>query len=258
MRKAKIKKGRDKRNNQANQSPQSFDFVTTPLTDKRNATTIKPRTDAQHRYMQAIKSETLIFATGPAGTGKTYLCAALAAEALENKRIDKIILTRPAVEAGEKLGFLPGELEEKYEPYLQPFRDVFNERLGASFAEYLIKHKRIEPAPLAYLRGRAFKNCWVILDEAQNTTPLQMKMFLTRIGENCKVIVNGDLAQKDIPGKSGLEDAVSRLSDLNDSRIVAFASADVVRSGIVKDILERYEPDPVVPGIMSEPMSLAA
>lgn len=208
---------------------------------KRDRAPIKPLNEAQARYIGAIKTSTLTFATGPAGSGKTWICAALAAQALENKQIDKIIITRPAVEAGEKLGFLPGELEEKFDPYLQPFRDVLNDRLGQSFVDYLIKRKRIEAAPLGYMRGRTFKNAFVILDEAQNTTPVTMKLFLTRIGENCKVIVNGDVSQKDISGESGLADAVNKLSHLASVKHIKFSKDDIVRSGIVQEIVEAYE-----------------
>lgn len=208
---------------------------------KADRSPIVPKTDSQKRYINAIKSHQLVFATGPAGTGKTWICAALAAQALESKQIDKIIITRPAVEAGEELGFLPGEMEEKFDPYLRPFRDVLDERLGKSFVEYMIKMGRIEAAPLAYMRGRTFKNAYVILDEGQNTTPTQMKMFLTRIGENCRVIVNGDLNQKDIRGKSGLDDAIKRLGFIPSVRCVEFGKSDVVRSGLVQEIVEAYE-----------------
>jgi phosphate starvation-inducible PhoH-like protein len=208
---------------------------------KRDKTPIRPLNEAQKRYSNAIKAFTLTFATGPAGTGKTFVCAALAAQALESGEIDKIIITRPAVEAGESMGFLPGEIEEKFDPYLQPFRDVLNERLGKTFVEYLLKEGRIEAAPLAYMRGRTFKNAYVILDEAQNTTPTQMKMFLTRIGENCKIIVNGDMSQKDIPGQSGLEDAVARLSFIPSIKHVRFTTDDIVRSGLVQEIVSAYD-----------------
>lgn len=208
---------------------------------------IEPKTEAQKRYIAAIKSFTLTFATGPAGTGKTWLCGALAAQALDAGEIDKIVITRPAVEAGESLGFLPGELEDKFDPFLQPFRDVLNERLGKTFVDYLIKTGRIEAAPLAYMRGRTFKRAYVILDEAQNTSPMQMKMFLTRIGHDCKVIVNGDMSQKDIHGKSGLDDAVARLSFIPAIKHVRFSKEDVVRSGLVQEIVQAYD-DPTPDG----------
>jgi phosphate starvation-inducible protein PhoH and related proteins len=201
---------------------------------------IEPKTDNQRRYINAIKSFDLIVGTGPAGCGKTYLAAGLAAEALLTKKTEKIIVTRPAIDAGESLGFLPGELDEKYEPYLQPVRQVFLERMGKGHMEYALKSGDIEPSPLAYMRGMTFKNCWVILDEAQNVTPSQMKMFLTRIGQNCKVIVCGDPDQVDLPGPSGLSDAVDRISWIPNVKVIRFGEDDVVRSGIVRDILSSY------------------
>lgn len=208
---------------------------------KRSTTPIVPLNETQKRYLNAMRSFILTFATGSAGTGKTWLCAAYAAQLLDEGVIDKIIITRPAVEAGESLGFLPGELEEKFDPYLQPFREVLEERLGKSYVSYLIKVGKIEAAPLAYMRGRTFKNAFVILDEGQNTTPTQMKMFLTRIGHDCRVVVNGDTAQKDVHGKSGLEDAVERLSFIPSIKHINFSHADIVRSGIVQEIVTAYD-----------------
>jgi len=219
------------------------DFFEPRKTEKVDRSPIEPLNDSQHRYISAIKTFELVFATGPAGTGKTWLCAALAAQALSEGVIDRIIVTRPAVEAGESLGFLPGEIEEKFDPYLQPFRDVLNERLGKSFVEYLLKTGKIEAAPLAYMRGRTFKRAFVILDEAQNTTPNQMKLFLTRIGHDCKVVVNGDIRQKDIHGTSGLQDAIQRVSHIPSVKCVRFTKEDVVRSGLVQEIVEAYETD---------------
>ena len=211
-------------------------------TVKRDTSPITPLTEGQKRYLNAMKQFALTFATGPAGTGKTWMCAALAAQLLEAGQIEKIIITRPAVEAGENLGFLPGELEEKFDPYLQPFRDVLNERLGKSYVDLLIKRGIIEAAPLAYMRGRTFKKkVFVILDEAQNTTPTQMKMFLTRIGHDCRVVVNGDMAQKDVKGESGLEDAVVRLAYIPSIKHVRFTREDIVRSGLVQEIVEAYD-----------------
>jgi len=207
----------------------------------RTPPAVEPANAAQTRYVNAIKSSQLTFALGPAGTGKTWVCTGLAAQALHNGDIEKLIITRPAVEAGENLGFLPGELEEKFDPYLQPFRDSLYHFLGKSFTEYLIKAGKIEAAPLAYMRGRTFKNAWVILDEAQNTTPKQMKMFLTRLGSDCKMVVNGDTAQTDINGKSGLQDAVERLFYIPSIRVVKFKREDIVRSGLVQEIVECYE-----------------
>jgi phosphate starvation-inducible PhoH-like protein len=227
------------------QSDQTFSRDTSPTdyTPPRATQPLSPRSEVQWHYMTAIRESELTFGVGPAGTGKTYVCGALAAEALMNGEASRIIITRPAVESGERFGALPGELEEKYAPYLTPFRDVLDERLGRSHVSYLLKGGRIEAAPLAFMRGRTFRDSWVILDEAQNTTPGQMKMFLTRIGENCTVIVNGDERQKDIPGKSGLTDALERLSTLHRVRVIRFEREDVVRSGLVQDIVERYESD---------------
>lgn len=202
---------------------------------------IEGKTETQKRYINAIKNFKLIFATGSAGTGKTWLATALAAQALLNDRTEGIILTRPAVEAGESLGFLPGEIEEKFEPYLQPFKQVLYERLGKGKAEYMIKAGKIKAIPLAYLRGMTLRNCFVILDEAQNTSPTQMKMFLTRIGENCTVVVNGDTSQQDIRGESGLTDAIERLSYIPSVKIIEFKKEDIVRSGLVQEIVEAYE-----------------
>lgn len=205
---------------------------------------LQAQNERQQRYIDAIKHFDLIFGLGCAGTGKTYIAGAMACEMLEKKLVDKIIITRPAVDAGESLGFLPGELEEKYAPYIAAFRDVLDERLGKSFVEYLLKTGRIEAMPFAYMRGRTFKNAVVILDEAQNATPMQMKLFLTRIGENCKVIVDGDESQADIRD-SGLMDAVKRVRHIPSVKVVRFSKSDVVRSGLVQEIIESYEQTPV-------------
>lgn len=218
-----------------------YDDMPEPRRYVRDNSPIRAKTGAQERYIQAIKHFALTFATGPAGTGKTWLAAALAAQALEAKETERIIITRPAIEAGENLGFLPGELEEKFDPYLQPFRDVLIQRMGRGAFEYHLRVGNIEAVPLAYMRGRTFKNAWVILDEAQNTTPTQMKMFLTRIGEDCKVIVNGDVRQQDIRGESGLVDALRRVSFIPAVKVVEFGRGDVVRSGLVQEIVEAYE-----------------
>lgn len=212
----------------------------TEVVQRRAKTPIDPLNAKQGKYLSAIRSHTLVFGLGPAGTGKTYIAGSAAAEMLESKEVEKIIITRPAVDAGESLGFLPGELEEKYEPYIAAFRDVLNERLGKTYVEYLLKIGRIEAQPFAYMRGRTFKNAVVILDEAQNATPEQMKLFLTRIGENCTVIVDGDESQADIRN-SGLMDAVNRLSFIPSVKVIQFGTADIVRSGIVQEIIEAYE-----------------
>ena len=210
------------------------------IVQRRAKTPIEPLNPKQDKYLSAIRNGKLVFGLGPAGTGKTYIAGSAAAEMLESKQVEKIIITRPAVDAGESLGFLPGELEEKYEPYIAAFRDVLNERLGKTYVEYLLKIGRIEAQPFAYMRGRTFKNAVVILDEAQNATPEQMKLFLTRIGENCTVIVDGDESQADIKN-SGLMDAVKRLSYIPEVKVVQFGTADIVRSGLVQEIVEAYD-----------------
>jgi phosphate starvation-inducible PhoH-like protein len=231
--------GNSKSNNKRNPHATEPDPVV-PFHQPPAKTPLEARTETQKRYINAIKSFDLVYGLGPAGTGKTYVASSLAAEALSSKKIERIILTRPAVDAGESLGFLPGELEEKFEPYLRPFRDALIERMGKGPMEYAIKAGRIEPIPLAYMRGMTFKNCWVLLDEAQNVTPKEMKMFLTRIGENCKVIVSGDLDQPDIAGPSGLRDAVDRTKWIPNCKVISFKLEDVVRSGLCLDILKSY------------------
>ena len=208
---------------------------------KPNRQPITPLNEAQADYIKAIFGHAVTFGVGPAGTGKTWLAAMLAAEALASEQIERIIVTRPAVEAGESLGFLPGEQDEKYEPYFRPVHDALEEYLGTGALEYHLKAGNIEARPLAYLRGATFKDAWVILDEAQNTTPSQMKMFLTRIGRNAKIIVNGDPRQKDIPGESGLTDALTRLKGLGGCSFVRFTQKDIVRSGMCQAIASRYE-----------------
>jgi phosphate starvation-inducible protein PhoH and related proteins len=204
---------------------------------------VKPlvgRTANQREFMRSITENELSFGTGCAGTGKTYLAASIAAELLKDKTYTQIILTRPAVEAGEKLGFLPGLKEEKFAPYIEPFLDVFNERLGKSFTKYLVEHGHIQGKPLAYMRSKTFKDAFVILDEAQNCTPVQMELLLTRIGDNCKVVVCGDTRQKDIPGYSGLSDALSRLQNIAGIGMVEFGVEDCVRSILCKKIVKAY------------------
>ena len=204
---------------------------------------IKPKTVGQQRYVNAIDSNTIVFGIGPAGTGKTYLAVAKAVAAFRAKEVNRIILTRPAVEAGEKLGFLPGDLQQKVDPYLRPLYDALFDMLGAeNYARY---HERgnIEIAPLAYMRGRTLDDSFIILDEAQNTTPEQMKMFLTRIGFGSKVVVTGDVTQIDLPDgrKSGLVEAASVLKNVDDIEIVRFDERDVVRHKLVQSIIKAYE-----------------
>jgi phosphate starvation-inducible PhoH-like protein len=207
----------------------------------RRSTPFHPRSQAQGQYIAAIKSNKLVFGIGPAGTGKSYCAGALAAEELEARRIERIIISRPAVEAGEHMGFLPGDLHEKFDPYFDAFRDCLVDRLGKGAVECGMKNGRIVVSPLAYLRGKTFNDAFVVLDEAQNCTRAQLKMFLTRIGENCRVVVNGDIKQSDIGNQSGLQDAIDRLSGLPSVYVHEFEHDDIVRSGLVKDILLRYE-----------------
>jgi phosphate starvation-inducible PhoH-like protein len=202
------------------------------------------KTDAQRSYLNSIKVNTLTFGLGPAGTGKTFVAAWIAADMFERGDYTKLIITRPAIEAGEELGFLPGELEDKIEPYFVPVRETLERRLGKGKVEYLIKNEEIIFVPLAYMRGRTFDDAVVLLDEAQNTTPKQAKMFLTRIGERSKVIVNGDLNQSDIPGRNGLEDAITRLEGMKTIGVTRFSREDVVRSGLAQMIVEAYEGPP--------------
>jgi len=216
--------------------------VETAYSPPRSPQPLRAKNKSQQQYINAINTNMLTFGIGPAGTGKSYCAGALAAEALESGRIERIILTRPAVESGENLGFLPGDLDEKFSVYIDAFRDILNERLGAGTVDYCLRHGRIVAAPLAFMRGKTFNSkTFVILDEAQNTSPAQMKMFLTRIGEDCKVVINGDILQSDIRGPNGLADAVERLGGLPNVHIHEFEREDIVRSGLVRDIIDRYE-----------------
>lgn len=211
-----------------------------PVVRRKATEPLRAKTEIQGQYIAAIKTSDLIFAIGPAGTGKTYVAAAYAAEQLLDKRISKIIITRPNIEVGQSMGFLPGELEEKYAPYLAPFREVMIERMGKGMYEYCLKMDQISPQPLGYMRGATFTDSIVILDEAQNCTPAEMKMFLTRIGENCTVIVDGDPEQCDLNGPSGLDDALRRIPGIDGVAVVEFTEDDIVRSGLVRDILCAY------------------
>jgi len=204
---------------------------------------IRPKTLGQKKYVDAIKRSSIVFGVGPAGTGKTYLAVALAVYALKNKEIDKIILTRPAVEAGEKLGFLPGDMNEKVDPYLRPLFDALQEMMGQDAYLRHIERGSIEIAPLAYMRGRTLSNSFIILDEAQNTTKEQMKMFLTRMGENSRIVVTGDVTQIDLPKnvKSGMIDAIEVLDGVEGIEIVKLTAKDVVRHELVTRIIQAYE-----------------
>ena len=204
---------------------------------------VKCKTLGQKQYVDAIKQNTCTFAVGPAGTGKTYLAIAMAVVALKNKEIEKIILTRPAVEAGEKLGFLPGDLAQKVDPYLRPLYDALHEMMGVDAYQRLLERGAVEVAPLAYMRGRTLNDAFIILDEAQNTTSEQMKMFLTRMGMGSKMVITGDVTQIDLPtGKrSGLVEALEVLKDVPDIGIVRLSHRDVVRHELVQAIVRAYE-----------------
>ena len=207
-----------------------------------NGIMVRARTPNQHRMVDSLSKNDILFAIGPAGTGKTYTAVALAVRALKNKEIKRIILTRPAVEAGENLGFLPGDLKEKIDPYLRPLYDALDDMIPAEKLKLYLENRTIEIAPLAFMRGRTLDNCFVILDEAQNATDMQLKMFLTRMGPSAKFIVTGDVTQIDLPKKqqSGLYTALRILTDIKGIDIVYLSGEDVVRHKLVKRILEAY------------------
>ena len=204
---------------------------------------IKPKTIGQKEYVDAIKKRMIVFGVGPAGTGKTYLAMAMAINAFKNNEVNRIILTRPAIEAGEKLGFLPGDMQSKVDPYLRPLYDALYQIMGAESFLHNMEKGLIEVAPLAYMRGRTLDNAFIILDEAQNTTPAQMKMFLTRIGFGSKVVITGDLTQKDLPHEqaSGLDTALKVLKNVNEIAICRLTSSDVVRHPLVQKIVKAYD-----------------
>ncbi len=204
---------------------------------------IKPKTLGQQAYVRNIRDKMIVFGIGPAGTGKTYLAMAMAIQAFKENQVERIILTRPAIEAGEKLGFLPGDLQSKVDPYLRPLYDALNQIMGAETYHNNAEKGLIEVAPLAYMRGRTLDNAFIILDEAQNTTPAQMKMFLTRIGFGSKVVITGDLTQKDLPGDtmSGLDEALKVLKGIDDIGFSELTSRDVVRHPLVQKIVMAYD-----------------
>ncbi len=204
---------------------------------------IKPKTMGQKSYINSISNHTIVFGLGPAGTGKTYLAMAMAISAFKNDEVNRIILTRPAIEAGENLGFLPGDLQSKVDPYLRPLYDAIYQIMGAESYLHNTEKGLIEVAPLAYMRGRTLDNAFIILDEAQNTTPAQMKMFLTRIGFGSKVVITGDLTQKDLPkgAVSGLDIAIKVLQGIDDIDIIRLSNQDVVRHPLVQRIVKAYE-----------------
>ena len=204
---------------------------------------VSAKTSGQKKYLDAVNNHDITFAVGPAGTGKTYQAVASAVAALKNKIVNKIVITRPAVEAGESLGFLPGDLKEKIDPYLTPIYDALNDMLEKDKLKFFIENRIIEIAPLAYMRGRTLHNAFIILDEAQNATTIQMKMFLTRLGVTSKAIITGDLTQIDLPKKnmSGLIESINILKNIDGIGYMDFKSTDVVRHSLVKDIINAYE-----------------
>ena len=204
---------------------------------------IMPRTPGQEAYVRALRSKELVFGLGPAGTGKTYMAVAMAVALHITGAVDRIVLSRPAVEAGERLGFLPGDLRDKVDPYLRPLYDALYDMLPADQVVNRLASNEIEIAPLAFMRGRTLSNAFIILDEAQNTTPMQMKMFLTRLGEGSRMVVTGDLSQIDLPNgvTSGLRDAIDTLSDIRNLEIVRFSAEDVVRHDLVAEIVRAYD-----------------
>ncbi|MBQ5390466.1 MAG: PhoH family protein, partial [Clostridia bacterium] len=226
-------------NNEAQMVPLAGDCIC--ITSKGKP--VKPKTIGQKNYCENIKKNTITIGVGPAGTGKTYLAVAMAVTAFRANQVNRIILTRPAVEAGEKLGFLPGDLQQKVDPYLRPLYDALFDMLGAETYQKLVERGSIEVAPLAYMRGRTLDDSFIILDEAQNTTSEQMKMFLTRLGFNSKMVITGDITQIDLPDgkRSGLKDAIRILKNVDDIAIFRFTEKDVVRHRLVQDIIKAYE-----------------
>ncbi len=218
-------------------------FDTSDIFIKTMKKVVKPYSPMQSQYIQALSHHDMVFALGPAGTGKTYLAVAMAVAMFNSHKVEKIILSRPAVEAGEKLGFLPGDLKEKIDPYLRPLYDALYDMIPADKLTKFMESGEIEVAPLAFMRGRTFSNCFVILDEAQNTTPTQMKMFLTRMGENSHMVITGDLSQTDLPKdvKSGLGDAIRKVENIEGIGTVRFSDSDVVRHALAAKIIQAYD-----------------
>ena len=228
-----------KEDNIENAQSVSDDYICTTV----NGRALHPKTIGQKKYIDSIRNNTIVFGVGPAGTGKTYLAVAMAITAFKNNEVNRIILTRPAIEAGENLGFLPGDLQQKVDPYLRPLYDALYEIMGADTFLRNMEKGAVEVAPLAYMRGRTLDNSFIVLDEAQNTTPEQMKMFLTRLGYGSKAVITGDVTQIDLPkGKnSGLIEAVKILSDVDDIEVCKLTNKDVVRHPLVQNIIKAYE-----------------
>ncbi|MHB1130675.1 MAG: PhoH family protein, partial [Ilumatobacteraceae bacterium] len=224
----------------ANESPSQI--LTEEVIRGNQGRPVRAKTSGQRRYVEAIRDNIITFGLGPAGTGKSWLAVAMAVQALQAKRVQRIILTRPAVEAGERLGFLPGDLTAKIDPYLRPLYDALHDMVGAEQAKLMLERQIVEVAPLGFMRGRTLNNSFIILDEAQNTTPEQMKMFLTRIGFGSKVVVTGDPTQVDVPdGRSGLTGLEPMLTGVTDLEFVHLDASDVVRHRIVSEIVAAYE-----------------
>lgn len=224
----------------ADESPSAV--LTSEVLRSKRGRSVRPKTTGQKAYVDAIRENVITFGVGPAGTGKSWLAVAMAVHALQSKEVDRIILTRPAVEAGERLGFLPGDLMAKVDPYLRPLYDALHDMVDTEGAARLLERGAVEVAPLAFMRGRTLNSSFIILDEAQNTTPEQMKMFLTRIGFGSKVVVTGDTTQVDVPGgRSGLDDLERMLGHIDGISFVHLTSRDVVRHRIVQDIVNAYE-----------------
>ncbi|HXV23391.1 MAG TPA: PhoH family protein [Alphaproteobacteria bacterium] len=239
---AAIRLARDAEPRQDGPAP-AGDLASEDLALRTRKRLVTPRSPAQAAYVRAMQDQDLVFGIGPAGTGKTYLAVAMALTMMLRGRIDRIVLSRPAVEAGERLGFLPGDLREKVDPYLRPLYDALHDMLPGDQVMNRLQSGDIEVAPLAFMRGRTLSNCFIILDEAQNTTPVQMKMFLTRLGENSRMVVTGDLTQVDLPAgtRSGLTDAAETLDGVEGIATIRFTEADVVRHPLVTRMVQAYE-----------------